>query len=153
MKETALLPPWDAYSRLQKRAKSTYTIDSKSWGLEEEMNFFLDDSDAYARGKSETQLKKANASAARRERARAQMRKKHEAGLAPEPVGPERQHDVREKLRFIEASIRPADWRVLIKVAQGHSHKEIASDTGIKPGTLRVMVSRLRAEAAHFYAA
>jgi hypothetical protein len=153
MEEAALLPPWDVYSRLQKRAKYTCTIDSRGWGLEEEMNFFLDNPDAYAQVKSETQLKKTNASAARRERAQAQMRKNHEAELAPEPVNPERQHDVREKLRLIEGSMKPADWQVLVKVAEGHSHKEIASTTGIKPGTLRVMVSRLRAEVLHVYAA
>jgi len=145
--------PWDTYLRIQKSAKNTSIIDSRSWGLEAVMNRFLDDPEAFVSAENNAQLKTINASAARRERDHAQMRKMHAAELAPEPADPNRQLDAREVMRVIQGSMTPTDWLLLLNVAQGHKHSVLAKTVGVKPGTMRVMVSRLRAQLSHLRAA
>ena len=148
-----LLPPWDAYSRLQKHSRNTSTINSVSWGLEREMDLFLENPTSYASLKSAATLKKANASAARRARAQAQMRKKYAGDLAPQPANPEQQLEARAKILLIQKSVAPASWEVLLKVGQGHTLNELAIAAGKRPGTMRVVVSRLRAQVTHLCAA
>src|SRR5271169_4201583 len=111
--------PWDTYLRFQKSAKNTSIIDSRSWGLEAVMDRFLDDPEAFVSADNHTQHKTIEASAARRERHRAQMRTMHAAVLAPEPVDPNRLLDAREALRLAQGSLTPANWLLLLKVAQG----------------------------------
>jgi DNA-directed RNA polymerase specialized sigma24 family protein len=139
---------WDAYLRLQTRSSRNSTVDSYSWGLEEEMNLFLENPDLYI-GAEAKHLERANAAAARRERARAKMRRDCAADLTPEPVNMDRQLDAREALRLIQHSVTPANWLLLLQVAHGHPHEGLAQERGIRPGTLRVLVSRLRNQLAH----
>ena len=65
--------PWAEYARLQAQSSQHFTIDSYCWGIEEEMNLFVEDPCAYtsedARG-----LKRLRATASRRERSRQSIR-------------------------------------------------------------------------------
>jgi hypothetical protein len=136
-------PPWDEYLRLQTRSSRRLTIDSCSWGLEEEMNLFLTNPAA------QNSLARANASAARRERAQAQLRKKHAAELAPKPQALDKQLDARAALQRIERSVSRTDWELLLKIGQEFTQAEIAKDRGMKAGTMRAAVFQLRTQLHH----
>jgi hypothetical protein len=138
-----LPPPWDEYQRLQTRSSRNSIIDSYSWGQEEEMNLFLENPLAYTSAEVK-RLERANAAAARRERARAQMRKVYAADLTLEPPDLDKQVYAREALRLIEGSMNTAQWMLLLDIANGHTQADLAKAQGLEPGNLRVMVSRLR---------
>ena len=112
------------------------------------MNLFLENPYAYTSAEVK-RLERANAAAARRERARAQMRKVYAADLTPEPADLDKQVFAREALRLIEGSMNTAQWLLLLDIANGHTQADLAKTQGIKPGNLRVMVSRLRNQNAH----
>ena len=145
--------PWDAYLRLQKSAKNTSTVNSRSWGLEAVMNRFLDAPEAFVSAENPKQLETVSSSAARRERDHAQMRAKYAPELASEPIDPNRRLEAREALRMVRGSMTPANWLLLLNVAQGQKHSDLAKAANVKPGTMRVLVSRLRTQIAHLRAA
>jgi len=136
-------PPWDEYHRLQTRSRRRLQIDSYNWGLEEEMNIFLRNPTA------PKNLARANASAARRERAQASLRTKHAAELAPERPAPDKQLEARAALQLIQRSVTETDWKLLLKVGQEFTQSELAKERGMKAGTMRAVVFQLRTQLQH----
>src|ERR1019366_7073332 len=100
---------WAEYALLQARSSRISTIDSYSWGIEEEMNLFLENPHAYTAAEAE-RLERVRVTAARRERSRACLRKVHEAELAPEPADPIPQLEAREALLQIESKVTSTQW-------------------------------------------
>jgi DNA-directed RNA polymerase specialized sigma24 family protein len=135
-------PSWDEYLRLQTHAKRSHKIDSYSWGLEEEMNLFLENPDA-KRNPS------ANASAARRERAQAQLREKYASELTPKSTDLQKQIEAKCALHLIRSSVRTREWQLLLTVGQEFTQAEIARSQGIKAGAVRAVVFQLRSKLNH----
>lgn len=135
--------PWAEYAHLQARSSRNSKIDSYSWGVEEEMNLFLEHpytcTDAEP-GRSE----RVRATAARRERARACLRQLHETELAPNPASPAKQLEAREALRQIEAEVTPAQWALAVALAQGYSYADMSAKQAISAGAARAQIFRLR---------
>lgn len=140
--------PWGEYARLQARSSRNFKIDSFSWGVEEEMNLFLDAPSTY----TPVDARRANrlrATVARRERFRASLRKAHEAELAPEPHDPTRQYEARESLELLEAAVTVPQWALIMSVAKGYEYTEIALKQSISIGAARAQMCRLRQQFAH----
>lgn len=136
-------PPWDEYLRLQTRSSRRLKVDSYSWGMEEEMNLFLQNPEAKG-------LTRANASAARRERAHASLRERHAAELATKlPPALDKQLEAREALRLIKCTISPGNWSLLLKVGQGLTQAEIAEEMAMNAASMRGVVFQLRNQLQH----
>lgn len=135
-------PPWDEYLRLQTRSSRRLKVDSYSWGMEEEMNLFLQDPEAKV-------LARANASAARRERAHASLRERYAAELATKPPALDKQLEAREALSLVKCTISPANWSLLLKVGQEFTQAEIAEEMGMNAASMRGIVFRLRNQLQH----
>jgi hypothetical protein len=137
-----ILPPWDEYLRLQTRSSRRLKVDSYSWGMEEEMNLFLENP-------ATNSLARANAAAARRERAQAALRTKHAGELATKPPALDKQLEAREALHIIERTVSQEEWRLLLKVGQEFTQAEIAKERGMKAGTMRALTFQLRTQLNH----
>jgi DNA-directed RNA polymerase specialized sigma24 family protein len=144
-----LPPSWVEYARLQAISAHTFTIDSSSWGLEEEMTSFLDDPSTYTPAK-EKRLKRLAKTVARRERFRSNLRKVHHADLAPEPVNTVSQLEARDILQQIGKKVSATQWAVMSAFGQGYSHDDIAPDLGISAGAIRLQLFRLRQRLSEF---
>jgi hypothetical protein len=140
--------PWAAYARLQARSGRNSKIDSLSWGLEEEMDLLLENPSAY-KGQDARRGERLRATVARRERHRASLRKIHETDLAPLPCDPLLQFEAREALGAIEASITPAQWALVVAIAEGHEYAEISLKQCISVVAARAQIWRLRQQFAH----
>jgi DNA-binding NarL/FixJ family response regulator len=144
--------PWGEYARLQAISAHTFTVDSNSWGLEEEMNSLLDDPTSLSPAKA-TRLKRFGKTAARRERFRSRLREVHKNDLAPVPVNTVAQLEARQTLQQIETKVSPKQWAVLSAVGQGYSHGEIALERSVSAGAIRLQVVRLRQQLTEFRSA
>ena len=137
--------PWVAYARLQARSSRKSKIDSLSWGMEEEMNLFLENPSAEDIRRGE----RLRATVARRERHRARLRKMHEAEIAPPPYNPVPQLEARKALRDMEAAIAPAQWALVVAIAMGRGYAEIGLKPPVSILAARAQMSRLRRQFAH----
>jgi hypothetical protein len=140
--------PWGEYARLQARLSRNSTIDSFSWGAEEEMNLFLHDPSGYTAADAR-RAERFRAATARRERFRAKLRKVHEAELAPTPIDPILQVEAREKLAMLESRITSGQLALLMAVAQGFDYAEISLKQAISVGAARAQLCRLRQQFLH----
>jgi|ERR1700722_5399244 len=140
--------PWGAYAHLQARSGRKSKIDSLSWGMEEEMNLFLENPSAFKAG-AVRRGERLRATVARRERHRSSLRRAHEAELAPPPCNPIPQLEAREALGDIEAAITPAQWALVLAVAKGHEYAEISLKQQISVLAARAQMSRFRQQFAH----
>jgi hypothetical protein len=140
--------PWGEYARLQARSSRNSKIDSFSWGVEEEMNVFLQDPSDYTPA-DERRASRLRASVARRERFRARLRKVHEAELAPCPPNPIGQFEARESLALIGAAVTTAQWALILGVARGYEYTEISLSLAMSVGAARAQMCRLRQQFAH----
>jgi DNA-directed RNA polymerase specialized sigma24 family protein len=134
---------WAEYALLQARSSRISTIDSYSWGIEEEMNLFLENPHTYMAAEAES-LERVRVTAARRERSRARLRKVHEAELAPESADPIPQLEVREALRQIESKVTSTQWALIEALGQGYNYADISLKQAISAGAARTQISRLR---------
>jgi hypothetical protein len=140
--------PWGAYAHLQAHSSRNSTINSRSWGIEEEMNLFLGDPSAYISVETR-RLEGFRATVARRERSRASLRKLHEAELAPTPRDPVFQLEAREALAIIEADVSAAQWTLMMDVAEGLDYADISMKQAISVGAARAQMCRLRQHFSH----
>lgn len=141
-------PKWDEYLRLQEQSLRRSTIDSYSWGLEEEMNLSLK-SIATSAAYDPDSRQRTRATAARRERARESLRTIYHGDLEPELPDPIKQLEAIEALQIIRDSISSLDWELLFHLGQEYTQAEIAKKRAIAAGTLRGIVFRHRARFHH----
>ncbi len=135
--------PWGEYARLQALSSRKSTIDSFSWGLEEEMNLFLDNPAVYT-PETARHFERHRATAARRERSRAQLREIHIDKLAVPASDPVPQLEAREVLSMLESRVTSDQWALMMAVAQGHDYADISHKQAIGIGAARAQMWRLR---------
>ena len=145
MQELPLL--WAEYAHLQARSSRNFTIDSYSWGIEEEMNLFVADPCAYtseeARG-----LKRLRATASRRERSRESIRNAHEAELETKPTDTVLYFEAREALAKIQAKVSPTQWNFLWAIGEGEDYAGASNKYAISIGAARAQMFRFRRQFA-----
>jgi hypothetical protein len=135
--------PWAEYALLQARSSRNSIIDSYSWGIEEEMNLFLENPNSYTPVDAEN-VERARVTAARRERSRARFRKLHEAEIRPEPLDPIAQLEAREVFQKIASNATSAQWSLIEALGQGYSTADISLQQAISTGAARTQICRLR---------
>jgi hypothetical protein len=139
---------WAEYDRLQARSSRNSTIDSYSWGIEEEMNLFVADPCAYI-SMEERSLKRLRTTVSRRERSRASIRKSHEAELAPKPINTVLHLEARQALAKIQSTVSPAQWNFLLAVGEGQDYASASSRHAIGIGAARMQMVRFRQQFAN----
>lgn len=139
-----LTHPWGEYARLQAISAKSPKTDSAGWGLEAEMNLFLDNPEAY----TAAQGQRCQASAARLERSRDVSRRVHSVEFKTDAVDAVAQMEAREALDLIQKRVKPLQWKLLTGVAHGYEPGDIAKTRGISPGAVRTQLSRLRHDLA-----
>ncbi|HEY1903054.1 MAG TPA: hypothetical protein VGG56_11510 [Terracidiphilus sp.] len=138
---------WAEYARLQARSSRNSTIDSYSWGIEEEMNLLVADPCAYISMEARN-LKRLRATAARRERSRASIRNAHEYELAPKPIDTVLYLESRQALARIQSNVSPAHWNVLLAIGEGEDYASATSEHAISIGAARAQMFRFRQQFA-----
>ena len=136
-------PPWGEYARLQALSARISTVDSTSWGIEEEMDSFLENPAASTSADVRSR-ERIRETAARRERSRTQLRKVYQAELEPDAHSPVAQLEAREAIRQLEAKATAAQQVLVEQLGQGYGSAEIALERGIHPGIVRAQIFRLR---------
>lgn len=145
---------WQAYARLQKKLSETSCVTIGS-ALEEALNVVHDPNfrpDAVL----EADLRRIAASAARQDRHRQTLRRlmlaenldgaswvSEDGDVAHASSLDDYVHARRELARLF-ATLREADWELLIGVASGDSYDDLAEQCSSTPSALRSRVCRLR---------
>jgi hypothetical protein len=133
-----LLPhPWDAYLRLQSTLHKTTEMNDRSWGLEAGLEAIL------AAAALPPNLPTSIATAERRERHRARLRRTYPSALWPvvdQPAATE----ARVELAQVRRLLQSADWKLISSVAVGMDYQSVGEEIGETPGNLRVRVLRIR---------
>ncbi len=138
---------WAEYARLQARSSRNSTIDSYSWGIEEEMNLFVADPCAYTSIEAR-RLKRLRATVSRRERSRASIRKAHEAELATKPIDAILQFEAREALAKIQSDVTPGQWGFLRAIGEGENYATAGAKQAITVVAARAQMFRFRRQFA-----
>jgi DNA-binding NarL/FixJ family response regulator len=136
-----LEPQWEHYLALQAKLKDSRTVDDANWGREAALNRILAASPE--RRLAVEEIDRAARSEARRERHRARLRRHHLASPS-QPQQPEHKLEARQIVGAIRRLVTSADWALFCALGDGHDYKEIAAQTSVTPGALRVRVLRLR---------
>jgi hypothetical protein len=134
--------PWDMYAQIQSKLSSLDTVNSSSWGLEAGLNHLCGlsgDSDANV-----SSTRKKMASASRRERHRRNLIAKN---AEPDSVRIVATIEAANELDLIAKKMKPADFELLIGIANGDSYSVLSLRLGVRPDALRTRVSRLRSMA------
>lgn len=134
--------PWEAYLRLQSELDATNQVSNRSWGLEAGLGAIL----AVA-PLAPANLPTAMATAERRERHRARLRRIYQPALRPmvdQPAVVEARVEI-EKVRQL---LHPADWKLISSVAMGMDYQDVGRDIGATPSSLRIRVMRIRTSRA-----
>jgi hypothetical protein len=134
-----LPPPWEAYLRLQTELAVTNQLNGRNWGLEAALDAILTDPPL------PTELPTTIATAERRERHRARLRRTYPSSLSP-AVDQTAAIEARAELDQIRRLLLPSDWQLITNVAMGKDYRAMAKDLGATPGSLRVRVTRIRAD-------
>lgn len=136
--------PWGVYARLQQQSSHKSKVDHQYWGMDAALAAVLESVSAME-AMTQTEVERAIATSARRDRHRAQIRAVH--------LHKEDEIDYGAGLRAIEASqllkrvaesVPDEDWTLLRDVAVGHEYADIAAERNVSAGSLRVRVKRLR---------
>jgi hypothetical protein len=136
--------PWGAYMRLQFDLDAITQINSHNWGLEAGLDAIL--AAAAAARHSDTPAVDSSiniASASRRERHHARLRRVYQSELAP-TVDQPAVLEARVELAQVRRLLPPADWRLISTVAMGVDYQAIARNIGGTPGGLRIRALRIR---------
>ncbi len=137
-----LPPPWDAYLRLQSELDETKQVDNRSWGLEAALDAVLAAAPGNI-GAAVASLTTTIATAARRERHRARLRRTYPRPLWPTVDQPEA-IEARVRIEQIQRLLAPADWRLITAVAMGTDYDAIGNILGATPSSLRIRAMRIR---------
>jgi len=134
---------WSLYQENQTKAAQCDRITDRSWGIENGLSKLLTDIES-ARGPfdgedARSRCDRAMATGSRNERHRARLRRQY---LPPSiPPNVERSMIARITIGEMRKAVPPQDWKILIAIAAGFSHSELADGS---PGNMRTRVSRLR---------
>jgi hypothetical protein len=134
--------PWGAYMRLQSELDATTLVNNRSWGLEAGLDAIL----AVAPSDSVTpasNLPTTIATAGRRDRHRARLRRMYQTVLRPcvdQPAVIEARVEIGQVRRLLHA----ADWQLISSLATGMDYRAIGNDIGATPSSLRIRVMRIR---------
>jgi hypothetical protein len=139
--------PWADYARLQARSSRNFTVDSYSWGIEEEMNLLVADPCAYT-SKEARGLKRLRATGSRRERSREGIRNSHEAELATKPTDTVLYLEARQALAKIQAEVTPTQWNFLWAIGEGEDYVGASGKHAISIGAARAQMFRFRQQFA-----
>jgi len=139
--------PWAEYARLQAQSSRNFTIDSYSWGIEEEMNLFVADNCACTSMDARIR-ERLRATASRRERSRASIRNAHKAELAPKPVDTVLYLEARQALAEIRSKISQAHWNFLREIGEGEDYASAIGKHAVSVGAARAHMFRFRQQFA-----
>jgi hypothetical protein len=133
-----LEPFWDRYLALQAKLKDSTVVDDTSWGREAALNQLLESGPPA----TADDIERAAASASRRERYRARLRRHHvviDQGADLKDV-----LQAREQLRIVKTTVTPEDWQLLHEVSEGVSYHDLAVAKRTSANALRARVCRVR---------
>jgi hypothetical protein len=153
-----LPPPWDEYLRVQQVLDDTTEINNRSWALEAALDAVVARAPTAAgtlpvpvtASTLPVPIKTVMATAARRERYRAALRRELAIKLEPMPFGSPGSMEARVQLQQLRPNI--AAWNLLTGLAFGRDYDELAGMFGTTPGALRVRALRLRQSLIRFAA-
>jgi hypothetical protein len=132
-----LPPPWEAYLRLQSELDAATQVNGRTWGLEAALDATL------AGAALPLNLPTTVATAERRERHRARLRRTYPSALWP-VVDQPATIEARVELQQIRRLLHSSDWHLISNVAMGIDYRAIGNDLGTTPSSLRVRVMRVR---------
>lgn len=143
---------WRAYARLQQQLSRNTRLGHWAWGLEAGLNFLLNpDND-----ESESELRRAVATAERRHRNRRVVLRRYYAGVDEEEHAEQSRLpeavDADNVLSTIRSRVAELDWFALVAVAEGCPYGDVALTLAVSAGTLRVRILRLRKHLLKFAA-
>jgi hypothetical protein len=132
-----LPPPWDAYLRLQSTLDRSTEVNNRNWGLEAGLDAILE-----AAGPTPN-IATSMASAERRERHRARLRRVYPSALSPavdQPAAIEARIELEQVRQLLQAS----DWQLICSVGIGMNYQVLGRELAATPGSLRARVLRIR---------
>src|SRR5208337_5672198 len=88
------------------------------------------------------------ASASRRERSRASIRKTHETELSPRPIDTVLYLEARQALAEIQSKVPRAQWDFLRAIGEGEDYASAVSKRAISIGAARAQMFRFRQQFA-----
>jgi hypothetical protein len=112
-------------------------VNGRSWGLETALDAILDGAAL------PLSLPTTIATAERRERHRARLRRTYSSALMP-IVDQPAVIETRAELEQIWRSLPSSDWKLISNVAVGEDYRTMGNDLGATPSSLRVRVMRIR---------
>jgi hypothetical protein len=137
------LPPrWDAYMRLQSELDGIAQVNNRTWGLEAGLDAILLDAPGDGAA-SNSNLPTTIATAERRERHRARLRRTYEWSLMP-MVDQPKVIEARVEIGKVRRLLPPFDWRLISSVAMDMDYRAIGEDVGATANSLRIRVMRIR---------
>lgn len=151
--DMAELPrPWNMYAEQQRRLNCRLTVDDFAWGIEASLNALCDDASTIS---DTADLRRATATASRRERYRASLRRRRSLEVIGSSdwmaqASPDGRcvTEARSDLRHVERTVAAADLDLLVSIALGTDRGEVATSLAVTPDALRARLSRARCAAA-----
>lgn len=137
--------PWSLYQEKQLEAARCSRITDRSWGIDSGLTKLLTTIESGRvpsdREDLRVRVDRTIATGSWNERNRARLRRKY---LSPNPApNAERRMVTRLILYEIQNAVSAPDWTLLLGIAAGLSHSELATH-GLSDGSVRTRVSRLR---------
>ncbi len=130
--------PWmEAYLRIQTQLDATTEVSGRAWGLEAALDAIL------AEAAPPAELTTIVATAERRERHRARLRRTHSSALQP-VVDQPAAIEARVVLEQVRRRLHPSDWQLIKAVGIGTDYRAIGRALGATASSLRVRAVRIR---------
>ncbi|MBM7486109.1 MULTISPECIES: hypothetical protein [Bradyrhizobium] len=130
---------WGAYTRLQTDLNKTYCINNRTWALEAAISAMIETGAAGTPADTERIV----ATAERRERYRARLRRVYASDLTPQGDGADGV-EARTSLSILHDRLKPEDWMLISSIASGEDYGSIATRTRATAASLRVRTLRIR---------
>lgn len=131
---------WGAYTRLQCDLNDIFCINNRTWALETALNAMIESAPTAG---IPADTERIIATAERRERHRARLRRVYAPDLAPQRDGPEGM-EARTTLSILRDRLKRDDWTLISSVAAGEDYESIAKRAGTTPASLRIRTLRIR---------
>lgn len=132
--------PWGAYTRLQRDLNGISSVKNRTWALESALNAVIEAAPAAG---SPDNTERIIATAERRERHRARLRRIYVLDLAPPPTRAEGM-EARATLSILHDRLKREDWTLITSVATGEDYGAVAKRTGTTAASLRIRTLRIR---------
>lgn len=132
--------PWRTYAAHQSNLSNRTRVDDRSWGLEEGLNYLLQNDNISA---DVTDVERVISSAARRDRYDRGLLAKHII-IDDEVHEISGQIEARSSLSAVKRQTPSAKFRILLGLAAGVEPTQLAARLKITPGTLRTRATRAR---------